>query len=284
MTRLPRTPPPEEALAGRLRTLLQEAHRRLKRALASEDDDRAGVRITGALAVALRAWRAEAGAAITRARLRLALRGVRDAASEVGAVLKLDAHGNMEVAMRGRRTRIQLVERLRAQGNRTAIRAADQLETRIRTSYAGIIHQGGSLEEAEAEAVRVLGASEHRAEVIARDQLAKAAKEGRQAFIEPFADLYARRWRTNLDGRERASHHAMAGKLTLVNRPWIVDYSLDAPAATSRAYPSAVPEMIPGESEWGIQCRCDMEFVPLEDLSPDELALLGITRATPPKR
>ena len=270
----------EEALTLVLRELFLEAKRRYAAGADDVIEKDASSDAQRRAREALRLWRSEAGQVLARARYGRATRATIKAARQVGAAADLDGSRNVVVIMRGRKTRIRVLDHLRASGEREAEQMASRLEERLRSEYARIIRQGGSLEEAEAVAMRIFDVAAHRAEVIARDQLAKASKEGRQLFAEPYADMLVRRWRTSGDERVRDSHEAMEGVLVRVDEPWIVDYSLDSPRN-----PMRVPEMIPGESKWGIQCRCDFDLLPIDELAPEEreqfgaAALRSLTRA-----
>lgn len=223
-------------------------------------------------AVAAGRWRAQAAQTLAAGRLKLAARGARSLAVEKGArVQVLDAGVAISVSMRGRTTRIRLLDHLRAQGAREAARLADRIEHDVQTAFARAIETGGDLEAAERSALRIFQHLEDwQAERLARDQLAKATKEGRQAFAIGFDDLFVRRWmavagEVGGDGRNRDSHLAMHGKIVGVNEAWVVDYSLDRDA-----YPSAVPEMNPGDSRYGIMCRCDFDLIEKDEATREE--------------
>lgn len=95
----------------------------------------------------------------------------------------------------------------------------------------------------------------HRAETIVRTEIGRSRKEAEQIFGEQHADVLEKTWKSTHDSRTRPSHTAMDGKTVSVKEEFIVDYSLDNPKN-----PSAVSERYPGESKWGIDCRCLQEL------------------------
>ncbi|WP_435075968.1 phage portal protein [Halococcus sp. AFM35] len=102
----------------------------------------------------------------------------------------------------------------------------------------------------------------YEAERLARDQLGKAAKEGRTEYAEATGDEvggWARTWIAtggrSGDGRTRDSHKRMHGETVGPGESWHVDYRPDGG-------PASVSEKFPGASVWGIQCRCDFSLSP----------------------
>ena len=98
------------------------------------------------------------------------------------------------------------------------------------------------------------------AERLARDQMGKAAKEGRMEFARETAGEvggWSKQWITNIDGRERDAHALMDGETVPLEEPFVVDYNTE-----DQNGPSGVEEEYPGDSQWGIQCRCDYELIP----------------------
>ena len=88
----------------------------------------------------------------------------------------------------------------------------------------------------------------HEAERLARDQLAKAAKEGRTEYAEATGDEvggWARTWIDSSAHRVRPSHRDMDGKTVGPGESWTVDYTKDGG-------PPAVKEKFPGASPYGI--------------------------------
>ena len=239
----------------------------------------------GDAAIALRTaargrWTAQAAQTLAAARVKLATKGAKSLGADVGAsVTVVDAGKAMSVSMRGRTTRIRVLDKLRATGVRDSMRLADRIEHDVQVAYGRALETGGDMVAAEAAALRIFPAlNDWQAERIARDQLAKAAKEGRQAFAEGFADVFVRRWmavagEVGGDGRNRDSHLAMHGKIVGVNEPWLVNYSLDRDA-----YPNAVPEFTPGDSRYGIQCRCDFDLIEKDE--KDRITMPGLDART----
>lgn len=98
------------------------------------------------------------------------------------------------------------------------------------------------------------------AERLARDQMGKAAKEGRLEFAKETEEEvggWMKTWMTNIDGRQREAHRRMDGETVPRDDPFVVNY-------TPQGGPARVEEDYPGASKWGIQCRCDYELVPKE--------------------
>lgn len=102
------------------------------------------------------------------------------------------------------------------------------------------------------------------AERLARDQLGKASKEGRMEYAketEQAVGGWTKTWLTTGghtgDGRTRTSHKYMHETTVAREEPFVVNYTPDGG-------PANVEEDYPGESYWGIQCRCDFELAPKE--------------------
>ncbi|EMA42666.1 phage portal protein [Halococcus saccharolyticus] len=103
----------------------------------------------------------------------------------------------------------------------------------------------------------------YEAERLARDQLGKAAKEGRTEYAEATGDEvggWARTWIDSSDHRVRPSHRDMDGVTVGPGESWTVDYTKDGG-------PPAVDEKFPGASVWGIMCRCDFTLAPQTTVS-----------------
>ena len=157
------------------------------------------------------------------------------------------------------RTRDRVVEQIRDRTLQITKPISKRLEADLR----------GVLEDAWREGHRITTVEEniealseqwtgHEAERLARDQLAKAAKEGRTEYAEATGDEvggWARTWIDSSDRRVRPSHRDMDGKTVGPGESWTVDYTKDGG-------PPAVKEKFPGASVWGILCRCDFVLAP----------------------
>lgn len=89
--------------------------------------------------------------------------------------------------------------------------------------------------------------SDNQAEVIARDQLQRANGEARNSFAQQHSDKFVEEWITAGDNRVRPAHQAMNGKWKRPSEEFIVEYEGRGTAK----------ESYPGDSKYGIQCRCD---------------------------
>jgi len=74
-------------------------------------------------------------------------------------------------------------------------------------------------------------------------------------FGMTYKDLLLKKWVSTKDRRCRPSHLAMDGKTVEMDQPFIVPYGKDNKKYTD------VAEMYPGESKWGINCRCTLDNV-----------------------
>jgi uncharacterized protein with gpF-like domain len=99
----------------------------------------------------------------------------------------------------------------------------------------------------------------YEAERLARDQLGRASKEGRTEYADatgPEVGGWSRTWIDSSDHRVRDSHERMDGATVGPGESWTVDYTPDGG-------PPAVDEDYPGDSVYGIQCRCDFVLSPV---------------------
>ncbi len=100
--------------------------------------------------------------------------------------------------------------------------------------------------------------TDHQAERIARDQLQRSTGEARNAFAEQHSDKFVEVWRAVGDNRTREAHSDMEGLWKRPQENFVVEYE--------RAQ-GPIEESFPGDSEYGIQCRCRTDLVPKEDVS-----------------
>ena len=158
------------------------------------------------------------------------------------------------------RTRDRVVERIREQTLRGITKPIQKrLEADLREVLEDAWREGHRITTVE-ENIEDLSNqwTGREAERLARDQLAKAAKEGRTEYAEatgPEVGGWARTWIDSGDHRVRDSHENMDGVTVGPGESWTVDYTPDGG-------PPAVPERFPGASPYGIQCRCDFSLAP----------------------
>ena len=95
--------------------------------------------------------------------------------------------------------------------------------------------------------------SDYQAERIARDQLQRATGEARNEFAKQTDRVEV--WLTSGDDRVRPAHEEMDGKWKYPEEDFLVDYGDDE-----------AKESFPGDSQFGIQCRCDTLLKPKEDV------------------
>lgn len=98
---------------------------------------------------------------------------------------------------------------------------------------------------------------EYQAERIARDQLQRATGEARNEFAVQHEDKFVERWITAGDDRVRPAHQEMHGKWKRPSESFDVRYERAS---------GSVKEKYPGDSKHGIQCRCDTELVPKDEV------------------
>jgi uncharacterized protein YqgV (UPF0045/DUF77 family) len=158
------------------------------------------------------------------------------------------------------RTRDRVVKRIREQTLRGITKPIQKrLEADLREVLEDAWREGHRITTVE-ENIEDLSEqwTGHEAERLARDQLGKAAKEGRTEYAEATGDEvggWARTWIDSSDHRVRDSHENMDGVTVGPGESWTVDYAPDGG-------PPAVPERFPGASPYGIQCRCDFSLAP----------------------
>jgi phage portal protein BeeE len=165
-------------------------------------------------------------------------------------------------------TRDRVVERLQRRTLKVTKRISDRLEQDLRDVLTEGWIEGQSITEIE-ENIEDLSEkwTGHEAERLARDQIGRAAKEGRTEYAEETGDQVGGWNRTWLatggrdgDGRTRDSHKLMHGETVGSGESWTVNYVPDGG-------PPNVEEDYPGASVWGIECRCDFRLSPA-GLSP----------------
>lgn len=134
-------------------------------------------------------------------------------------------------------------------------------ETVIQT-LKDTMDQGDSFKEA-VDRLKILREdfTTHRAETIVRTEIGRSRREAKLMFGETHADLLEKRWVSTKDRRTRKSHRKMDGKTIKMDGKFTVDYSLD-----NKKQPSGVKEDYPGQSEYGINCRCELELVKKKDV------------------
>ena len=132
----------------------------------------------------------------------------------------------------------------------------DTLTDTVIQTLVDTIDQGASYGEA-VDKLKVLREdfTTHRAETIVRTEVGRSRKEATLMFGMTYKDLLLKKWVSTKDRRCRPSHLAMDGKTVEMDQPFIVPYGKDNKKYTD------VAEMYPGESKWGINCRCTLDNV-----------------------
>jgi len=102
-------------------------------------------------------------------------------------------------------------------------------------------------------------------ERIARQELQIASGEARSEYAAETNRIEV--WQTSEDGRVRDSHAAMNGLWKYPGDKWVVDYS-----AAGRGVEK---EDVPGGSEPGIGCRCQILIRERDDVDSDDYAGTG---------
>ena len=155
-------------------------------------------------------------------------------------------------------TRDRVTERIRDRSLKVTKPISGRLEDDLRDTLERGWTEGMSITEIEDEIEAVSDKwTGHESERLARDQMGRAAKEGRLEYAQATKSEvggWHKSWIVTIDGRQRDSHAAMQGETVPADEPWIVDYSLDGG-------PARVEEDYPGDSAHGIQCRCDYELI-----------------------
>ena len=112
--------------------------------------------------------------------------------------------------------------------------------------------------------------TENQSRVIARDQLQQATGEARNEFAKEHSDKFVEEWITSEDDRVRPQggpddkgHRGMNGKWKRPSENFAVDY-IDAGGIVEESYP--------GNSKWGINCRCDTLLKPIEEVDDKDHA------------
>lgn len=133
----------------------------------------------------------------------------------------------------------------------------DTLTDTVIQTLTDTISQGGGWTDA-VEKLLVLREdfTTHRAETIVRTEIGRSRREAKAIFADEYQDMLDKKWLSAHDERTRPSHFSMDGKVIGARDNFIVNYSLDNPK-----YPRDVQERYPGESKYGINCRCNMVLV-----------------------
>jgi SPP1 gp7 family putative phage head morphogenesis protein len=133
----------------------------------------------------------------------------------------------------------------------------DTLSDTVIQTLVDAIDQGESYAQA-VDRLKILREdfTTHRAETIVRTEIGRSRKEATLMFAEQYEDLLDKQWVSTRDARTRPSHRAMNGMTVPIDQPFIVNYSLDNPKQ-----PNNVQEDYPGQSKFGINCRCNLKSV-----------------------
>jgi len=141
----------------------------------------------------------------------------------------------------------------------------DTLSDNVMDALGKGIEEGRSYQEVRDHLMQVrTDFSKNHAEMIARTELGRSRREAKLIFAEKHKDILNKKWINTSgplipEGRRRKSHRKLSGKTIPIDEPFIVDYSLD-----NNKLPSAVEEMYPGESIYGISCACTIALVKRE--------------------
>jgi len=108
------------------------------------------------------------------------------------------------------------------------------------------------------------------AELVARNEMQRSTKEARHetagAINNVTDEVYVEQWWTSEDDRVRDAHEEMHGKWKYIHESFPVDYESQRKL-----------EETPGESyPEGLQCRCDILVVRLEDVKDEDY--VGVTK------
>lgn len=132
----------------------------------------------------------------------------------------------------------------------------DTLSDSVLNTLEDVIRKGQSYNDAKERLLIIRNDfTENRAEVIARTELGRSRREAKLLFGEKHANKLDKRWDATKDSRTRDSHAAMDGTVVPMDQPFIVPYHLD-----NKKY-SWVEEAVPGDSKFGIQCRCSLTLI-----------------------
>lgn len=136
---------------------------------------------------------------------------------------------------------------------------SQRLEDDLRDTLEEGWQKGHSIEDIERNIEEVTDKWQGQdAERLARDQIGKASKEGRMEYAaetEEKVGGWLKTWLATPDSRTRDSHRRMDETTVPRDEPFVVNYTYDGGPAT-------VEEDYPGESVYGIQCRCDISLSP----------------------
>ncbi len=105
--------------------------------------------------------------------------------------------------------------------------------------------------------------TDYQARRLARDQLQRATGEARNEFAKQHSDKFVEVWISSGDDRVRPAHEAMDGKWKRPSEEFAVPYERAG---------SDVEEDYPGDSKYGIQCRCDTLLKPKSEVDLDDHA------------
>lgn len=188
-------------------------------------------------------------------------RQVADGQEEIMRELRAAGVDPEEVALD--ETQDRVVNRLQDRTLKVTKPISERLEQDLRDVLSDAWQQGHGIVEVEENIEELTDKWQGTdAERLARDQLGRASKEGRLGYAretEGMVGGWEKDWITTGgrtgDGRTRDSHKLMHSESVPANESWVVNYSPDGG-------PSRVQEDYPGDSVYGIQCRCDFALSP----------------------
>jgi len=136
---------------------------------------------------------------------------------------------------------------------------SQRMEEEIRDTVSTGWQQGQSIQEIQENLQeKADDLSDYQAERIARDQLQRSTGEARNEFAKQHSDKFVETWNAVGDDRTRPAHNEMDGSWKRPEEEFLVPYE--------RAQ-GTVKENYPGESKYGIQCRCRTDLVPIDSVS-----------------
>lgn len=157
-------------------------------------------------------------------------------------------------------------DRIRERDMNFADDFTEEVKTSIRNKVETGWEEGWSLDKMQDELnEKVDDFSENRSRLWARDQLQRASGEARNEVARELEKVEI--WISTSDNRTRKPHVEMDGSWKKPQEDFEVDYSLG-----DMNGPSSVQESFPGDSKWGIQCRCDTMLVDREEVDMSDHA------------
>ena len=159
-----------------------------------------------------------------------------------------------------------VIERIQNRDMKFANDYADRMEEEIRDVVSEGWSDGKTVEEIKDNLQeKAEDFSDYQAERIARDQLQRSTGEARNEFAKQHDDKFVEVWLASDDNRTRDPHSEMDGLWKRPNEKFVVDYSVgDFDGARD------VKEEFPGDSKYGINCRCSTLLKPIDEVDDED--------------